>query len=257
MTQNNKEDAALMPKPSRLTLRSIAPNIVTVLALCAGLTSIKFALAGKFELSVAAIILAGVLDGVDGSIARMLKSTSKFGAELDSLSDAISFGVAPAIITYMWALQSLKGLGWVVALIYAVSCALRLARFNTGLDENGSARKKGYLTGVPAPLGAGLALVPMITSFEFGVTFMTSAPFVAVWLAIVSLGLVSTLPTYSAKQLLIPRDKMMPLLVIVALVAALITTYGWLTALLVGIIYVGSIPFSVMSYKRSLLDKSE
>ncbi|MCK5576159.1 MAG: phosphatidylcholine/phosphatidylserine synthase, partial [Sphingomonadales bacterium] len=118
-------------KPSRLTLRSIAPNIVTVLAMCAGLTSIKFALSGKFELAVAAIILGGVLDGIDGSIARMLKSTSKFGAELDSLSDAISFGVAPAVVLYMWSLQDLKGVGWVVTLIYAVSCVLRLARFNT------------------------------------------------------------------------------------------------------------------------------
>jgi len=237
-------------KASRLTLRSITPNIVTVLAMCAGLTSIKFALSGKFELAVAAIIIGGVLDGIDGSIARMLKSTSKFGAELDSLSDAISFGVAPAVVLYMWILQDLKGIGWVVTLIYAVSCVLRLARFNTALDENGMARKKGYLTGVPAPLGAGLALVPLIASFEFDSAVLSQPEFVAAWAAFVSLGLVSTIPTFSAQQFLIPRDKMMPLLVIVALIAALITTYGWLTALILGVVYLVSIPFSIISYRK-------
>ena len=242
-------------KSSRLTLRSIAPNIVTVLAMCAGLTSIKFALSGKFELAVAAIILGGVLDGIDGSIARMLKSTSKFGAELDSLSDAISFGVAPAVVLYMWSLQDLKGVGWVVTLIYAVSCVLRLARFNTALDENGTVRKKGYLTGVPAPLGAGLALVPLIASFEFDFGFLSQPQLVAAWLAFVSLGLVSTVPTFSARQFLIPRDKMMPLLVIVALIAALITTYGWITALLVGLVYVVSIPFSIIRYRKTQAGK--
>lgn len=238
-------------KPSRLTLRSMAPNIVTVLAMCAGLTAIKFALSGKYELAVAAVIIGGILDGVDGSIARMLKSTSKFGAELDSLSDAISFGVAPAMVLYMWILQDLKGLGWIVTLIYAVSCVLRLARFNTALDENGEARKKGYLTGVPAPLGAGLVLLPLIASFEFDIGFMLSPVVVAIWTAVVSLGLVSTIPTFSARQFLVPRDKMLPILVVVALIAALITTYGWITALLVGFVYLASIPFSFISFKKT------
>jgi CDP-diacylglycerol--serine O-phosphatidyltransferase len=146
--------------PRGLPLRAVAPNAVTALALCSGLSGVRFAIGGQWESAVAMIMVAGVLDGLDGRIARMLHGESRFGAELDSLSDAISFGVAPALIVYLWSLTALPRVGWICSLIFAVFCALRLARFNAKIDESHQPHKSaGFLTGVPAPAGAGLALM--------------------------------------------------------------------------------------------------
>src|SRR5260221_6827171 len=158
-------------KPRRisgLSLNRMIPNILTLLALCAGMTAIRFAINGKFEAAVIAIIVAGVLDGLDGRVARLLKSTSPFGAQLDSLSDFICFGVAPATVVYLWTMESLGSIGWALSVFFAMCCALRLARFNTQLDVELPPYASYFFTGIPAPGGAGLALVPMYLAFEVG-----------------------------------------------------------------------------------------
>ena len=151
---------------SPLSINRMVPNILTLLALCAGMTAIRFALNDNFIGAVYAIIVAGIFDGLDGRIARLLKSTSSFGAELDSLSDFVSFGVAPAAVVYLWTLSVLRGAGWAIVLFFAVCCALRLARFNTQAQAELPAYAAPFFTGVPAPAGAGLVMVPMFLSFE-------------------------------------------------------------------------------------------
>ena len=240
----------------RVSLRGIAPNIVTILALSAGMTSLKFALAGRWELAAFAILLAGVFDGIDGSIARLLKSVSRFGAELDSLSDVISFGVAPAAIVYLWALRELGGLGWVIALAYVICCALRLARFNSKLDVEDEPRKKaGFLTGIPAPMAAALALMPIILGFLTESDLFRSPALVGITTALVSLGMVSRMATFSFKQLIIPGDQMVPLLPFVGLFAAAVTVYQWAVVVTLGIAYLVSVPFSIRKFSR--IEKAE
>lgn len=240
----------------RVSLRGIAPNVVTILALSAGMTSLKFALAERWELAVFAILLAGVFDGIDGSIARLLKSASRFGAELDSLSDVVSFGVAPAAIMYLWALRELGGIGWVIALAYVICCALRLARFNSKLDGEDEPRKKaGFLTGIPAPAAAVLALMPIMLGFQTESDLFRSPALVGITTALVSLGMVSRLATFSFKQLIIPRDQMVPLLLFVGLFAAAVTVYQWAVVVTFGIAYLVSFPFSMQKFSR--LTKSE
>ncbi len=236
---------------NQLRIRTLAPNIVTVLALSAGLTSIRFSVSGNWEMAVFAILVAGVFDGIDGSIARMLKAASKFGAELDSLSDMISFGVAPAILLYLWSLQELGGLGWVIALIFAIGCALRLARFNSKLEADDEPRRKaGFLTGLAAPAGAGIALIPLMLEFELQNGFFRSPDLVAATTTLVALGMVSRIATFSFKQLLIRRDQMVPTLLLVALFAALLTTYGWMLLIGCGILYMATIPISMHGFAK-------
>src|ERR1700733_14675611 len=166
-----------------LPVNRIVPNVLTLLALCAGMTAIRFALNGNFPAAVYAIIVAGVLDGLDGRVARLLKVTSRFGAELDSLSDFISFGVAPAVVMYLWTMSALHSVGWAIVLFYAVCCALRLARFNTQLTVEPAPHTAGFFTGVPAPAGAGLVLMPMFVSFEWGEWIVRSPYLNALWIA--------------------------------------------------------------------------
>ena len=185
-------------RPRRITGLSInrmIPNILTLLALCAGMTAIRFAINGKFEWSVIAIIVAGVFDGLDGRVARLLKSTSPFGAQLDSLSDFICFGVAPGVMLYIWTMSHLASFGWALSLLYAICCGLRLARFNTQLDVELPPYAAYYFTGVPAPGGAGLVLVPMYLAFEFGDAFR-SPIFNGVVMTVVAALMVSRVPTF-------------------------------------------------------------
>ena len=237
-------------KPLSLSLNRMIPNILTLLALCAGMTGIRFAIVGKFEAAVAAIIVAGVLDGLDGRIARLLKGTSSFGAQLDSLSDFISFGVAPAVILYMWTMSQLAGFGWAVVLCFAVCCGLRLARFNTQLGAELPAYAYNFFTGVPAPAGAGLVMVPMFASFEFGLAIFRS-PFVnGVVLACVAALMVSRVPTFSFKRFRIPGEWVLPMLLVIGALAGFLTTEPWATLLVVGALYIGSIPLSIRSYRK-------
>ncbi len=232
--------------PRRLTLRALAANIVTTLALSAGVTAIRFALEGRFKSAVTAIAIASILDGLDGTIARLLKSTSRFGAELDSLSDVIAFGVAPAIIIYSWGLADLGRIGWIVALAYAVACALRLARYNTQAEEGGEddKRRLGFFVGVPAPAGAALVLFAPIVDFAFDMTVFRSSAALAVYVAAVAGLMVSTWPTFSSRQVRIAGENMMLLLLGVAVLAAALIAYGWsvLAILIAG--YIISLPLS-------------
>lgn len=237
-------------RPRRVSFRGIAPNVVTMLALAAGMTSIKFALADRWEAAVFAIVLAGIFDGIDGSVARLLKSVSKFGAELDSLSDVVSFGVAPAVLLYLWALQALGGMGWVIALAMVVCCALRLARFNSRLDDEEEPRKQaGFLTGIPAPMGAGLALMPLMLSFETGLDIFRSPTLVGITTALTAFGMVSQLPTFSFRQVIIQREQMVTLLLAVGLLAAALTVYQWSVLLLAGLAYVVSMPLALKQFR--------
>src|SRR5690606_32679088 len=232
-----------------LPMRAFVPNAVTVLALCFGLTGARFAIIGNWEKAVAAIIIAGVLDGIDGRIARLLKGSSRFGAELDSLSDVIAFGVAPAIIIYQWSLHDLGGVGWVVSLALAVCCALRLARFNAQLDmENQPHKQAGFLTGVPSPVGAGLSLSPIFLD-KWLETEIFSEPLVAGSIvAVTAFLMVSNLPTFSWKSVKLRRSMRLPVLLLVGLFAASLYTAPWGTLSLLSIGYAVTILFSVRSY---------
>lgn len=236
-----------------LPVNSLVPNILTVLALCAGMTAVRFALQERWELAVAAIVLAGVFDGLDGRMARLLKGASKFGAELDSLSDFCAFGVAPALFVYNWAAHGLGGIGWIAALIYATCCALRLARFNTMADDDARrpAWANDYFVGLAAPAGAGFVLLPAILSFLFESDVIFRHPALSA-AALVGAGLlmVSRVPTYSLKKIRVKREHWLPMMVAVVLVAGLLVSYPWFTLACVGVAYLVSIPFSLLSQRR-------
>jgi CDP-diacylglycerol--serine O-phosphatidyltransferase len=239
------------PRIAGLSINRLIPNILTLLALCAGLTSIRFAVHAKWEMAVAAILLAGVLDGLDGRIARLLQGTSKFGAELDSLSDFVSFGVAPAMVLYFWTMQGAGGLGWAMVLLFAVCCAMRLARFNTMLGEPDlPAYAYNFFTGVPAPAAAGLVLLPMVMTFQFGPGLFDRPIVVAMFLMGVAFMMVSKIPTFSFKKVRIPHRWVLPILLVVGLATAFLVTEPWLTLSLLGLVYLSTIPLAVKSFRR-------
>ncbi len=238
-----------------IPLRALIPNAVTVLALCFGLTGVRFGIAGDWEKAVASIIVAGVLDGIDGRIARLLKGATRFGAELDSLSDVTAFGVAPALIVYLWSLQYMPGVGWVIALAHAVTCALRLARFNAQIDSAPQPHKRaGYLTGIPAPVGAALTFSPMFLSFWLEPTILQDLTvrytLVSVIVIVVSFLMASSLPTYSWGSLRLRASWRLPALVGVGLFAGALFSAPWMTLTIMSIAYAASVPFAVRSYRR-------
>lgn len=234
-----------------VSLNKLIPNALTLMGLASGLTAVRFALHEKWEFAALAIFVAMILDALDGRVARLLKSASKFGAELDSLSDIVCFGVVPALITYLWAMQDAGRWGWIACILFAMCCALRLARFNVALeDPNKPAWAGQFFTGVPAPAGAGLALLPMILSFIVGDDFVRSPGFVAIWLIAMGALLISTVPTLSFKASRIPRAWLLPVMIgIAASIAFLVSTPWWtFTVLLVS--YLISMPFSYRRYKK-------
>ncbi len=239
-------------RPARgIPLRTLAPNAITVLALCFGLTGVRFAIGGEWDKALASIVFAGVLDGMDGRIARLLKANSKFGAELDSLSDNIAFGTAPALILFMWSLQSAPRFGWIAALALAVCCALRLARFNARIDAGPQPHKEaGFNTGVPAPAGAGLAFVPiylwLITGDEAFRNWMAVMP----WTLFIAALMISSVPTFSWTSMRIRREWRLFALAGVALLGAALLNEPWITLLLVSIVYLACLPFSIAAYAR-------
>jgi CDP-diacylglycerol---serine O-phosphatidyltransferase len=238
-----------------IPLRQLIPNAVTVLALCAGLTGMRFAIADKWETACMMIVLAGFLDAMDGRIARYLKGTSRFGAELDSLADVIAFGVAPAVIMYSWALHDLRGIGWVVALSHTVCCALRLARFNTQLDaDNHPHKQHGFNTGVPSPAGAGLALTPLMLWIWLGPNDPTETPgrliaiVTAFWMAAMAFLMVAPFATYSWKSIRLRQSYRLPALLGVGLFAGLLLNEMMGTLCIVSAIYLTAIFFSQRSF---------
>jgi CDP-diacylglycerol--serine O-phosphatidyltransferase len=239
------------PRARVFSAAHLAPNILTMLALCAGLTSLRFALQTRWDMAVVAIVVAGVLDGLDGRLARLLKGASKFGAELDSLSDFVSFGVAPMVLMYLWSLRALGGVGWIVVLTFSICCALRLARFNTALDEvDKPAWQANFFTGVPAPAAAGLSLLFVFVSFEAGDTFWRAPATNAIWSLIIAFLMISRLPTFSFKKVRIRRDAVLPVLLVVAVLAAALASFPWYTLTALGVLYLVSLPFAAQSYRR-------
>ena len=234
-----------------LSINALIPNAVTVLGLCAGITAIRFAIVERWELAVGLIFLAAVIDGLDGRIARVLKSSSEFGAQLDSLSDFVCFGVAPALLLYLWTLNAGSGVGWTVSLLFAVCMALRLARFNASLgDPDRKVWASYFFTGAPAPASSSIVLVPMMLSFEFGDSVLREPLLVAVYTIGVSLLTVSTIPMFSGKGLKLRHQHLLPALLLVGLLFALIVSYPWHTLSVLVIGYVCSIPWSVRAHRR-------
>jgi CDP-diacylglycerol--serine O-phosphatidyltransferase len=253
------EDTPLPPLPAdhkrfkQVPVRFLLPNLVTLLALCSGITAIRLGIEGRYELAVGAVIISIVLDAVDGRLARFLKGTSRFGAELDSLADFVNFGVAPALLLYLWSLNDLKTKGWIAALILAVCCALRLARFNVALDDaEKPAWSASFFTGAPAPAGAGLAMAPMYLGFlgliNEGHRF---AGLIAIYVVAVALLMVSRIPTFSGKATKprIRRDKVLPIVGLGTLAIICLVAYPWETLSIFAVVYLGMIPFSIRSYR--------
>jgi CDP-diacylglycerol--serine O-phosphatidyltransferase len=216
------------------------------------MTAIRFALEDKFEPAAIAIMVAAVLDGIDGRIARFLKATTVLGAQLDSLSDFVSFGVAPAVLIYVWSLSRLNSFGWAVVVIFAICCALRLARFNAQLGTEPPAFAYNFFIGVPAPAAAVLALLPMLMTFQLGDVLFRSSYLNALVLAGVAALMVSRVPTYSFKRFRVKRDWVLPTLLVIGALAAFITTEPWATLSMVGLLYLGSIPASYWAYRKML-----
>lgn len=234
-----------------IPFRAITPNAVTALALCFGLTGARMAIDGRFELAIGAIIFAGILDGLDGRIARLLRANSRFGAELDSLSDVIAFGVAPAMILFLWSLTDAPKFGWTAALALAVCCALRLARFNAAIDSDEQPHKSaGFFTGVPAPAGAGLAFVPIYAWLVTGSTWFQQWYVVMPWVLLVAFLMISNVATYSWTSLRIRRSWRLEILAFVGLLGAALFTARWETLLVISLLYIALIPFSVRSYAK-------
>lgn len=234
-----------------LSLRAFLPNAVTALALCSGLTGIRFAFGGEWDKAMIAIVVAGILDGLDGRIARLLKANSKFGAELDSLSDNIAFGTAPALILFQWSLTSAPKFGWTIALALAVACALRLARFNSRIDAEVQPHKSaGFNTGVPAPAGAGLAFVPIYLWLITANDMFRDWKLVMPWTLFVAVLMISAIPTYSWASIRIRKTWRVVALAGIALLGAALVNEPWITLTLVSLAYLASVPFGLASYAR-------
>ena len=238
--------------------RMILPNAITLIGVCIGLTSIKFAIDGKFAIAIIAILFAGLMDALDGRIARLIKGTSKMGKELDSLGDVISFGVAPALIMYFWNLQYLDKLGWFVCLTYVVCVALRLARFNINSDEEPS-WKDNFFEGMPSPAGGIIVLMPLILSFSGLGAFLPKINYdiiVPLFFIIVSILLISTIPTYSFKKIVIPRSLTKFLLFGIVLFFGALLVYTFKILAITSLVYLCLIPISYFHYKKIKKEKN-
>lgn len=234
-----------------LPFNRMIPNMLTLLALCAGMTAIRFALQERWEMAVAAVIVAAIFDGLDGRVARLLKGSSKFGAELDSLSDFLCFGAAPAIVLYLWTMNAIGTLGWLLALLFAICCALRLARFNTTLDQPTMPPwAYNFFSGIPAPAAAGLVLLPMMLAFELGDTIFRRPEAVGAVMVAVAAGMVSRMPTYSMKKFKVPSGLILPTMLFVGVIAAGLLTAPWKTMAAMGAAYIVALPFGVRAYRR-------
>ncbi len=229
----------------------LIPNMLTLLGLCAGMTAIRLGLLARWELAVAAIAVAAVLDALDGRIARLLDTSSKFGAELDSLADVVGFGVVPGLLLYIWTMHDAGGIGWAITLLFAVCCSLRLARFNTKLDNTDLPAWTGrFFVGVPAPAGAGLVLTPMMAQFEFGSGWWDTPPFVGFVMVAVAGLMVSRIPTFSFKRLKVPPKSVLPTMLGVGLLIAFVISTPWITFLGLAAAYLATMPISVLSHRR-------
>lgn len=236
-------------KIKEFPITKLIPNLLTISGLCFGMSAIRYALDGRWELSVSLLVAAAIVDGMDGRVARLLNSTSTFGAQLDSLADFISFGVAPGIVMYLWSMHDIKGIGWAVALFYAVCCALRLARFNTALtEEKKEAWKQKFFVGVPSPAGALLCLFPLVITLQFGIPFHPLV--VMAYVVTIALMMSSRIPTFAAKQIRVRHDYVLPVLIGAGVLIGCLIIEPWLGLCIVGAGYLVTIVFSVKRYKE-------
>ena len=236
-----------------IPVRTLLPNLITLLALCAGLTAIRMAIESRLDLALAAIVFAALLDGIDGRVARMLKGTSRFGAELDSLADFVNFGVAPGLILYFWGLHELKSIGWIVAMVFAICAALRLARFNVMIDDpNKPAWAADFFTGIPAPAGAITVLLPIYLNFLGLPNGLVTAWVVLLYTLAIALLMVSRLPVFSGKRVgkRVPPEMVLPVFVVVVLLVALLISYPWEVLSLGAITYLVCLPLGWLSYRN-------
>jgi CDP-diacylglycerol---serine O-phosphatidyltransferase len=236
-----------------IPVRTLVPNLITLLALCAGLTAIRLSVEDKLEWAVAAIVFAALLDGIDGRVARMLKGTSRFGAELDSLADFVNFGVAPALILYFWGLHELGNAGWIAAMVFAISTGLRLARFNVMIDDpNKPAWAGNFFVGVPAPAGAITVLLPIYVYLLGMPRLAFVAPVTLVYTLAIAFLMVSRLPVFSGKRVgkRIAPEMVLPVFVAVVLFFALLVSYPWIVLTIGTVLYLASLPLGWLSYRR-------
>lgn len=234
-----------------LTLRAMLPNAITAAALCAGLTGVRFAIEGQWAFAILAVALAGVLDGVDGRIARLLNAQSHFGAELDSLADCISFGMAPALILYLWSLQDLERFGWFAALAFAICCALRLARFNAQIDvEEQPHKSAGFLTGVPAPVGAGLVFTPCYLWLETGEEIFRDPLILMIWVSVIAVLVISNMATLSWMAIRPRPGIRLWVIALVALAFAALLLEPWWTLTAISMTYLALMPYALFKYGK-------
>ncbi|MEY4998845.1 MAG: hypothetical protein RIS00_889 [Pseudomonadota bacterium] len=234
-----------------ISLRALAPNAVTAMALCTGLSGVWFALQQRWDAALLAIVVAGVLDAMDGRIARMLKGESRFGAELDSLSDVIAFGATPALIVYSWALQHMPRFGWTICVFFVLCAALRLARFNAHIDADEQPHKSaGFNTGVPSPAGAGLMLLPLTIWLETGADWARDYRLIGPWVLLISFLMISNVATFSWSSIRIRRALRFMALAGVGLFAASLIAAPWVALIVASLVYALLIPLSIVSYAK-------
>ncbi len=236
-----------------IPLRYLIPNIVTVFAICAGLSGVRLAFEGRFEAAIGLVLLAAILDGVDGRVARLLKASSKFGAEMDSLADAVNFGCVPALVLYVYVLDETKQLGWIAALIYVIACILRLARFNVMSGDSKRPKwQRDFFIGIPAPAGALLVLLPVYIGFLGVSPDWITASIVSAYTIIIGFLMVSNLPVWSAKSVGgIARTAVMPIMLLVVLYVAALANFTWITLTASALCYLAFLPYSVRMYRKA------
>ena len=238
----------------------LIPNILTLMALTAGLTGIQFAMDGAWEKAVLAIVVAAVLDTLDGATARLLNAASEFGAQLDSFSDFLAFGVAPSLILYLWVLEESGKVGWIAMLVFAVACAMRLARYNITPTPKTGVWSKGFFAGVPAPGGAGLVFLPMFIWFldpDFFETLAFANTLIGVWVILCAGMMVSRIPTWSSKQIKVPAKMAMPMLGLAAIMIAAVIQAPWPTLTIICLSYIATIPFSIRHFRKIVREDKE
>ncbi len=248
-TPSKKSVSGQSKRSASVTFAWLFPNLLTISALACGMTAIRYALVDRFEAAVFLVVLAGVFDMLDGRVARILKSSSDFGAQLDSLSDMVVFGVVPAILLYLFALEDGGRIAWAACLFYSACCALRLARFNSELHDP-PVWAANFFTGVPSPAAAALTLLPMIASFRYDFAFLTDITFLGAWIAVIGASAISTIPTFAGKGMKIPRSMALPSLGLFALIIAGFLARPWDMMLGLGLLYLLMIPVSMVTFAK-------
>lgn len=257
MPDPDRADKPGLPPEKTFSLLQLVPNLLTIAAICAGLSSIRFGVQGNYILAVQLIVLACVLDGMDGRVARLLSSDSKIGAELDSLADFLNFGVAPPMVIYFWALQDMRNFAWISVLIYAVCAVMRLARFNVSSKAENEGGSADFFQGVPSPAGALLVMMPMYVSFAFADQALIPDVLICALIVLVGLAMISNIPIWSFKSSRIPRGDVKFFVLAVVIIGAAVLTFAWITLLVLCVCYVGVILWCMMANPPELLSKGK